>query len=91
MPIFAAPEARAKLYKLINDAFSSHAPITITGKRSIAGALSKQDWISIRQTRCLCSMPGVSESLHGGIKMPLSICKADSNRLFDGRLSILNE
>jgi hypothetical protein len=36
MPTVTATEARAKLYRLIDQAASSHEPIVITGKRANA-------------------------------------------------------
>jgi PHD/YefM family antitoxin component YafN of YafNO toxin-antitoxin module len=36
MPTLTATEARSKLYRLIDEAASSHEPIVITGKRGSA-------------------------------------------------------
>jgi prevent-host-death family protein len=44
MPTVTATEARAKLYRLIDQAASSHEPIVITGKRANAVLISEDDW-----------------------------------------------
>ncbi len=50
MTILSASAARASLYRLIDEAARSHAPITITGKRNSAVLLSVQDWMAIQET-----------------------------------------
>ena len=79
MSTFTATEARSKLYKLIDEAASSHKPITITGKRSNAVLLSEEDWNSIQETLYLLSIPGMRKSIREGMKTPLSKCKKDIN------------
>lgn len=64
-------QARAQLYKLVDDAASSHEPIHITGKRSSAVLLSAEDWRSIQETLYLLSIPGMRESIRKGMKEPL--------------------
>ncbi|MBD5805171.1 Antitoxin RelJ [Azoarcus sp. Aa7] len=51
MTTVTASEARANLYRLIDDAASSHEPILITGKRGNAVLLSEEDWSSIQETQ----------------------------------------
>jgi len=75
MATLTATEARAKLYKLIDDATESHTPITITGKRANAVLLSEEDWNSIQETLYLLSIPGMRGSIRDGLKAPLSKCK----------------
>ena len=77
MTTLKATEARAILYKLIDEAASSHKPITITGKRSNAVLLSEEDWNSIQETLFLLSIPGMRESIRKGLKTSLSKCKKD--------------
>ena len=79
MTTLKATEARAMLYKLIDEAASSHKPITITGKRSNAVLLSEADWNAIQETLYLLSIPGMRESIRQGLKTPLSKCKKDIN------------
>ena len=50
MTTIKATEARANLYKLLDQAGESHEPIQITGKRSNAILISEDDWRSIQET-----------------------------------------
>jgi antitoxin YefM len=74
MTTITASEARAKLYRLIDDAASSHEPILITGKRANAVLLSEEDWASIQETLFLLSVPGMRESILEGLKTPAAEC-----------------
>ena len=60
-------EARANLYKLINDASMSHKPVVITGKRGNAVLLAEDDWNAITETLHLLSVPGMRESILEGM------------------------
>ena len=64
-------EARANLYKLIDDASSSHEPVVITGKRANAVLLAEDDWNAINETLYLLSVPGMRESIIGGMQESL--------------------
>ena len=68
---FTASEARANLYRLIDQAAESHQPIHIAGKRSNAVLLSAEDWQSIQETLYLLSVPGMRESIKEGMAEPL--------------------
>ena len=57
MPTLTATEARSKLYRLIDEAASSHEPIVITGKRGSAVLISEDDWRSIQETLYLLNIP----------------------------------
>ena len=61
-------EARANLYKLIDDASVSHEPVVITGKRGNAVLLAEDDWTAINETLYLLSVPGMRESIIEGMK-----------------------
>ena len=56
-------EARANLYKLIDDTTVSHEPVVITGKRGNAVLLAEDDWNAINETLHLLSVPGMRESI----------------------------
>ncbi|MDA9953334.1 type II toxin-antitoxin system Phd/YefM family antitoxin [Planktomarina sp.] len=60
-------EARANLYKLIDDASMSHKPVVITGKRGNAVLLAEDDWNAITETLHLLSVPGMRESILEGM------------------------
>ena len=51
-------EARANLYKLIDDTTASHEPVVITGKRGNAVLLAEDDWNAINETLHLLSVQG---------------------------------
>ena len=61
-------EARANLYKLIDDTTVSHEPVVITGKRGNAVLLSEDDWNAINETLHLLSVPGMRESILKGMQ-----------------------
>jgi len=61
-------EARANLYKLIDDASASHEPVVITGKRGNAVLLAEGDWNAINETLYLLSVPGMRGSIIEGMQ-----------------------
>ena len=61
-------EARANLYKLIDDASVSHEPVVITGKRGNAVLLAEDDWTAINETLYLLSVPGMRRSIIEGMQ-----------------------
>ena len=77
MDTISASQARATLYKLIDDAAESHAPVTITGKRNSAVLISADDWAAIQETLHLLSIPGMRESIREGMAAPLEDCDTD--------------
>jgi len=77
MTTLTASEARANLYRLLDEAASSHEPITITGKRNNAVLIDEQDWRAIQETLHLLSIPGMRESIKAGMSEPVSECAQD--------------
>jgi prevent-host-death family protein len=77
MPTVTATEARAKLYRLIDQAASSHEPIVITGKRANAVLISEDDWRAVQETLYLLSIPGMRESIKEGLETPVEECAED--------------
>jgi len=75
MTTLTASKARARLYRLLDQAASSHEPIQITGKRSSAVLISEGDWRSIQETLYLLSIPGMRESIRKGLKEPVEKCR----------------
>ena len=71
MTTLTASEARANLYRLIDQTAESHQPIHIGGKRTSAGLLSAEDWQAIQETLYLLSIPGMRESIKEGMAEPL--------------------
>lgn len=72
MTTLTASEARANLYRLIDQATESHQPIHIAGKRASAVLLSAGDWQAIQETLYLLSMPGMRASIKKGMAEPLA-------------------
>ncbi len=70
-------DARANLYRLIDEVASSHEPVTITGKRANAVLVSEEDWRSIQETLYLLSIPGMRESIREGLETPVDECSED--------------
>ena len=66
-----ASEARANLYRLIDETNQSHRPVVIAGKRSSAVLVSMEDWDAIQETLYLLSVPGMRESIKTGMAEPL--------------------
>ena len=79
MSTVTATEARAKLYRLIDQAASSHEPIVITGKRANAVLISEDDWRAIQETLYLLSISGMRESIREGLETPVEECAEDLN------------
>ena len=77
MSTFKATYARAKLYRLIDEAAESHEPIFITGKRANAVLISEDDWRSIQETLYLLSIPGMRKSIREGLRTPVSKCSKE--------------
>ncbi len=74
MTTIKATEARAKLFKLLDQVAESHEPVQIMGKRSNAVLISGDDWRSIQETLYLLSLPGMRESIRKGLKTPVGKC-----------------
>lgn len=75
--ILSASEARANLYRLIDETAASHAPVIISGKRNTAVLISEADWNAIQETLYLLSVPGMRDSILEGMKTPVEECRED--------------
>ncbi len=72
MNTITASEARANLYRLIDQAVESHEPIIISGKRSSAVLLSAEVWSAIQETLYLLAVPSMRESIKAGMAEPFA-------------------
>jgi antitoxin YefM len=72
-------EARANLYKLIDDTTVSHEPVVITGKRGNAVLMSEDDWNAINETLHLLSVPGMRESILEGMQESIDVAATELN------------
>lgn len=75
MTTLTASEARASLYRLIDQAAESHKPVLISGKRANAVLVSEEDWSAIQETLYLLSVPGMRESIKDSMAEPLAKSK----------------
>ena len=74
MKTITASQARAKLYRLLEEAAVSNEPIQITGKRANAVLVSEEDWRAIQETLYLLSIPGMRDSIRKGLSTPIDEC-----------------
>ena len=72
MTTLTASEARASLYRLIDQTTESHQPILIAGKRNSAVLVAAEDWQAIQETLYLLAVPGMRESIKKGMAEPLT-------------------
>lgn len=77
MSAITASEARANLYRLIDETADSHQPLLITGKRNKAVLVAEDDWAAIQETLFLLSVPGMRESVREGMAEPVDACATD--------------
>ncbi len=74
MKTITASAARAKLYRLLEEAAVASEPVQITGKRANAVLVSEDDWRAIQETLYLLSIPGMRESIRQGLETPIEEC-----------------
>ena len=71
---YSATQARANIYKIIDDAHKSHRPVVITGRRSNAVVISEDDWNAIQETLYLTGIPGMRDSIVKGMETSITDC-----------------
>lgn len=74
MTTLTATEARANLYKLLDEVAQTHQPVLITGKRVNAILISEDDWRAIEETIYLLGIPDMRESIIEGLNTPVDEC-----------------
>ena len=77
MTAITASEARANLYRLIDEAAASHQPVLISGKRNKAVLIAEEDWQAVQETLFLLSVPGMRESIREGMAEPIEACNEE--------------
>ena len=77
MATLTASEARASLYRLIDDAAQNHQPIHISGRRNNAVLVSADDWEAMQETLFLLSIPSMRETIREGIATPVEECSKE--------------
>jgi antitoxin YefM len=74
MKTLTISQARAELYRLLDEAAETHEPIQITGRRHKAVLIAEEDWRAIQETLHLLSVPEMRESILKSMAMPLDEC-----------------
>jgi len=74
MKSLTATEARKTLYRLIDEVTVTSEPVQISGKRSSAILIARDDWEALQETVHLLSIPGMRESIREGLETPLEEC-----------------
>ncbi|WOG27201.1 type II toxin-antitoxin system Phd/YefM family antitoxin [Endozoicomonas sp. 8E] len=77
MSAYSAREARANLCRLIDETAQNHKPVLITGKRNNAVLISEDDWSAIQETLHLLNIPGMRESICGGLASDILDCSEE--------------
>ena len=67
-----ATQARASLYRLLDQVAKTHEPVSITGRRHNGVLVAEEDWRAIQETLYLLAIPGMRESIRKGLRTPLS-------------------
>lgn len=70
-------QARANIFKLVEETNKEHHPIIITGKHNDAILLSMDDWNALQETLYLVSMPNMTKSIIEGLNTPIEECETD--------------
>ena len=84
MEILNTSEARANLFKLVEQVNLDHLPRIITSKKGDAVLLSKEDWESLQETLYLQSCPGLLASIKEAEQANEWVSEADFLRALDG-------
>lgn len=63
MTVVSATNARANLYRLIDQVNEESEPLTITGQRGNAVLVGEDDWRAIQETLFLTLIPGFTDSI----------------------------
>jgi PHD/YefM family antitoxin component YafN of YafNO toxin-antitoxin module len=72
-----ASDARERFYRLLDETANDHQPVLIRGPRSNAILVAEEDWNSIQETLYLLSVPGMRESIVGGLATPVGRCEKE--------------
>jgi prevent-host-death family protein len=77
MDIHSASQARANLFKLLEQVNQESKPCIITSRKGDGVLISKDDWENIQETLYLQSIPGMQQSIIEGMTTPLSECVSE--------------
>ncbi len=68
--VISVSQARANIYKIMDETAKTHEPILITGKRNNVVMLSQEDWKAIEETLYLNSIPNMVSSIQDSMNAP---------------------
>ena len=74
MHTITVSEARANIFRLMEQIADSHEPILVTGKHTNTVMISEEDWRGIQETIYLSSVPGMAQSIREGMNTPIEEC-----------------
>lgn len=77
MTTVTASEARANLYRRMDQAAESHQPVLISSKRGNAVLIAEEDRAAIQETLFLLSVPGMRESIKAGMAESADSCATE--------------
>lgn len=77
MSSLSVSDARANLYRLIDETAASHEPVHIIGKRNNAVLLAESDWKAVQESLYLLGIPGMRESIQEGMATLIDDCEQD--------------
>lgn len=77
MDIHSASQARANLFKLLEQVNKESEPCIITSRKGDGVLISKDDWESIQETLYLQSIPGMRETIVEGMATPIEDCVSE--------------
>ncbi|NPA82058.1 MAG: type II toxin-antitoxin system Phd/YefM family antitoxin [Epsilonproteobacteria bacterium] len=75
--IIPISQARANIFKIVEEINKEHYPIIIKGKKNDAVLLSLDDWNAIQETLYLTSIPNMKESIIEGLNTPVEECETE--------------
>lgn len=79
MDILSASQARANLFKLLEQVNRDSKPCIITSRKGNGVLISQDDWNSLQETLYLQSIPGMKDSIVEGMATPLSECISEED------------
>jgi prevent-host-death family protein len=68
--VMTVSQARANIYKIMDETSQTHQPIVITGKRNNVVMISAEDWNAIEETLYLNSVTGMADSIKEAMDAP---------------------
>lgn len=78
MEMLSISQARANLFKLVEQVSQSHQAVHIHGRCHNAVLLSEEDFNSIQETLYVMKVPGLYEDLKEGLEASLEECTPDT-------------